>query len=788
MKGIFKPLLILFIVAFCSYPQSIDESWKLYSDNSVARVDISIDPASLQWMYDNVESDSEHFATMHFKNNFIDESVDSIGFRLRGNTSRFSQKKSFKISFNTFVKGREFYNVDKLDLNGEHNDPSIIRSKLCFDLFKDIGLAASRAIHTQVYINGQYYGLYISIEHIDDEFLDKNFQDPSGNLWKCLYPADLTYLGDDPADYQVVSGSRLVYELKTNVESNDYTQLARLVKIINNTPGNLFPDSLEKVLEVPEVLKYFAMNILTGSWDDYWSLMNNYYLYHNPAEDKFHWIPYDYDNTFGVDWSGNDWSNSNPYNFPMVVSGSRPLAAKLMANPQYKNLYTHFLEFYRENVFKLSLWENRIDSIKNLITPYAEEDTYRTMDYGFTMDDFNQSYSATGYFNKHVKKGLKEFVNERYNSLPAQLSYVTNSPPIVYDIDWTPEIPAANDSVYVTVATFSHEGFDEVSIHFTPAGSGTAQIYPMTFQPVDQTKKVEEADRWVGVIPPLGEGSSGSFKIFVKDINQDSVLYPRHKSIFISSPVITTSDLVINELCADNDNVIQDNAGDYNDWIEIYNPTMSEILLSGKYLTDKPDNLTKWQIPSDIIIGAGEYLLVWCDEEQEEGNLHTNFSLSANGEFIALTSSDGITIIDSISFGQQSTDVSYGRFPDATSSWQFFDSPTPGSSNLITGVEDPHIPLKYDLTAYPNPFNPSTRIRYSIPSSSHVNLTVFDILGNKLVTLVNEEKLAGVYEAEFSAKGGSASGGNAYNLASGIYFYRLETAGFISTKKLILLK
>jgi len=246
MKGIFKPLLILFIVAFCSYPQSIDESWKLYSDNSVARVDISIDPASLQWMYDNVESDSEHFATMHFKNNFIDESVDSIGFRLRGNTSRFSQKKSFKISFNTFVKGREFYNVDKLDLNGEHNDPSIIRSKLCFDLFKDIGLAASKAIHTQVYINGQYYGLYISIEHIDDEFLDKNFQDPSGNLWKCLYPADLTYLGDDPADYQVVSGSRLVYELKTNVESNDYTQLARLVKIINNTPGNLFPDSLEK--------------------------------------------------------------------------------------------------------------------------------------------------------------------------------------------------------------------------------------------------------------------------------------------------------------------------------------------------------------------------------------------------------------------------------------------------------------------------------------------------------------------------------------------------------------
>ena len=67
------------------------------------------------------------------------------------------------------------------------------------------------------------------------------------------------------------------------------------------------------------------MDILVGSWDDYWSLMNNYYLYHDPAEDKFHWIPYDYDNTFGVDWFDVDWSNSNPYNFPMVV----PVHARL---------------------------------------------------------------------------------------------------------------------------------------------------------------------------------------------------------------------------------------------------------------------------------------------------------------------------------------------------------------------------------------------------------------------------------------------------------------------------
>ncbi len=783
-----KSLLFLVIIAINGYPQEADESWKLYADTTVARIDISIDPASLEWLYNNVESDSFFAASVHYTNGYINESVDSIGFRLRGNTSRNSQKKSFKISFNTFINGREFYGVDKINLNGEHNDPSIIRSKLCFDLFKDIGMTASRAIHTQVYINGEYYGLYISVEHVDNEFIDKNFEDASGNLWKCLYPADLTYLGDDPDLYKFDSGGRPAYELTTNENANDYSQLARLIKIINNTPSNLLPDSLEKVLSVPEVLKYFAMDILVGSWDDYWSLMNNYYLYHDPTEDKFYWIPYDYDNTFGVDWFDIDWSNVDPYNFPQVASGPRPLATRLMENSQCKNLYTHFLEFYRTNVFHLSLWENRIDSIKNLITSYAEEDTFRSKDYGFTIDDFNDSYSKTGYSNQHVKKGLKQYIVDRYNTLPSYLSYIPDTAPIVYNIKWSPEIPLANDSVYVIVAAFSYEGMSEVSIRYTPAGSGTTGVYPMKFKPVAQTKKVEEADRWVGVIPPLGEGNSGTFKIFVKGTNGDSVLYPRYKSIFVGSPVITTSDLLINEFCADNDSVIQDNAGEYNDWIEIYNPSESSVNLGGMYLTDKPDNLTKWQFGEGITIGAGEYLLIWCDEDQEQGDLHTNFSLSANGEFIGLTSSDGVTVIDSISFGPQTTDVSYGRFPDGSSNWQFFDSPTPGTSNIITGVEDSHIPLKYDLAAYPNPFNPSTRIRYSIPSYSHVNLEIFDILGNKMATLVNEEKSAGVYEVEFSAKGGSVSGGNAYNLASGIYFYRLHAGKYISTKKIILLK
>ena len=109
---------------------------------------------------------------------------------------------------------------------------------------------------------------------------------------------------------------------------------------------------------------------------------------------------------------------------------------------------------------------------------------------------------------------------------------------------------------------------------------------------------------------------------------------------------------------------------------------------------------------------------------------------------------------------------------------------------MITSVNNSQsIPFGFSLSQnYPNPFNPSTKISWQSPVSSRQILKVYDVLGNEVATLVNEEKLAGSYEVEFSAIGGSASGGNAYNVTSGIYFYKLRAGSFIQTKKMILLK
>ena len=306
----------------------------------------------------------------------------------------------------------------------------------------------------------------------------------------------------------------------------------------------------------------------------------------------------------------------------------------------------------------------------------------------------------------------------------------------------------------------------------------------MNFSPVPNTKKVNEADRWVGVIPPIGADKSGRFFVYVKDSQNQFQFYPRKRAIEISTPQVVEAGIVINEFMADNDSVFADPNGEYDDWIELFNPTANAITLTGKYLTDKEDNLSKWEFTEpNLVLNPNEFLIIWCDQDSGQIGIHTNFALSANGEFIALVDSDGVTVIDSISFGPQTTDISFGRYPDATNNWSFL-FPTPGAPNSITSVEDEElIPSEFNIRAYPNPFNPSTNIRYSIPFASNVEIKIYDILGNEVAALINEEQPSGIFEVTWS---GENSFGN--RVSSGIYFARIKADQQVKNLKLMLLK
>jgi hypothetical protein len=144
--------------------------------------------------------------------------------------------------------------------------------------------------------------------------------------------------------------------------------------------------------------------------------------------------------------------------------------------------------------------------------------------------------------------------------------------------------------------------------------------------------------------------------------------------------------LVINEFMASNNNFAQDPQGQYDDWIEIYNSGVDVVDIGGLYLTDNLSDPVKWQIPvndpSLTTIEPGGHLLIWADGDTSDPGLHTNFKLAADGEEIGLFKSDGTTMIDSVVFGEQTSDISYGRHPDGTDNWRFFGSPSPAAENI----------------------------------------------------------------------------------------------------------
>ena len=767
---------LIIIILPLTYSVYADDSWMVYDDTTMATIQIEIDSDDLDYMYNNVESDSMHVASIHFLNHWIDHSLDSVGFRLRGNTSRNAAKKSFKLDFNHFVQGRDFYGLEKLNLNGEHNDPSIIRSKLCWDIFKGIGMPATRASHVKVYINGQYYGLYISVEHIDENFLTRHYADDTGNLWKCIWPADLTYRGNTPEDYHPYYNEERPYDLKTNKQEYDFSELANLIRIINQNP-----DSLEQVISVKEVLQYLAINILTGSWDDYRFLKNNYYLYHEPDKDLFHWIPFDYDNSFSVDWSDRDWSDIDPYTYANIDGSERPLTEYIFTRPRYVDLFTHFLEFYMSEVVSLEKIEPRLDYFLDWLTPAAMEDVYRTYDYGFDMNDFTDSYGYE-YSDQHVKEGIKKFLVDRVNSLESQLTY-QSSAPYIYDIEEYNDLVPVGNAVDIHISVFASGSIDQVSFYSRADGGAwqTSQFYP---NPVDETIIVEQHDRWslstYPSVPGLVEWYAIAFS------NGETDRYPVSGFGSYAAVNMFNPSLFVNEIMAINDSTISDESGEFDDWFEIYNAEEYPVPLEGFYVTDKKDNLTKWQFPaSDIEILPSEHIIVWCDEDEEQGIAHTNFKLSGSGEFLAIVAPDGVTIVDSISFQQQQPDISYGRTTDGGEEWSFFDSPTPGETNQLLSIDqDNYIPQSVSIiSAYPNPFNPNCTINFQASQRSEVTIQVYNLAGQ--LVLNRSQKIESIGLNKYVWNGTSDTGNQ---VGSGIYLLQISDGISSSLVKIILAK
>ncbi|MCB1048278.1 MAG: lamin tail domain-containing protein [Calditrichaeota bacterium] len=149
-------------------------------------------------------------------------------------------------------------------------------------------------------------------------------------------------------------------------------------------------------------------------------------------------------------------------------------------------------------------------------------------------------------------------------------------------------------------------------------------------------------------------------------------------------PVAAVARLVINEFLASNDACCTDENGEFDDWLELYNAGTAAVLLNGLYLSDDVANPTKWQLLPEVdsLLAPGQHSVIWCDNSTAtQGAFHAQFALSGSGEDIVLSAADGLTVLDSHSYGAQTTDQSEGRIPDGGPDWVSQVTPTPGTSN-----------------------------------------------------------------------------------------------------------
>ena len=417
MKKLIFSVTTAFLLTGSSFAQNT-----LFDDTRISSIFITIAPDSLAVIYDSVLSDHYYMARFIFDDGEKRDTLENVGFRLRGNTSRYSQKKSFKISFNEYVSGRKYQGVKKINLNGEHNDPTMIREKLYYELWKKSGMVERRTSFTRVYINQNYYGLYTNLEEMDKDWLERVYSDKSGNLYKCTYPADLVYHGTNQQTYKnlinsTASGGR-VYELQTNESQDDYSRLVELISAVYQPYDSIFAINVSGILQVDNFLKALALDVATGNWDDYSYNKNNFYLYDNPDNLKFDFVTYDPDNTFGVDWFDIDWASRDCRNW-INNEISLPLVQKLLAVPAFFDKYKSFLDNIARTIINPDSVFPRIDELKQLIQQAAIEDIYRTLDYGYSVADFNNAF--TKGIDSHTPYGLKPFLTKRMNSILNQL-------------------------------------------------------------------------------------------------------------------------------------------------------------------------------------------------------------------------------------------------------------------------------------------------------------------------------------------------------------------------------
>jgi spore coat protein CotH len=644
---------------------------------------------------------------------------DSVGVRLKGNASYThpNNKKPFRLSFDEYIGSQRWDGLKGVHLNNCWEDPTFMREKLHLDFCRAAGIPAPRGNFAELYINGELWGFYSLVEHVDKTFLSSRFGASSGNLYKAvdglLNPiiSDFKWYGSDPAVYY----NR--YEFKTDDSPDPWTDLIAVLDSLNNSPAVL--TALPPVVNLPNLYRAIAADVMLGNLDSYAGSGRNFYVYFNPSTGKMEWTIWDAGMSFGSYWGAA--TNYETLSLSYVSNATnRPLVGKVHSTPAFEAAYLQAAcELFTE-YFSASNLFPQIETIHNLIQPYVYADPRKM----YTNAQFETNIVSDITVGGHRKPGLQAFITAREANIASQLAalgisceqQVLPGDMVVNEFAADNTVildPAGDAEDWIEFYNNTDENIDVGGMYLTdtpalhtkwqfPAGTSIAPDgYLIVWADNELTEEGLHAnfklsasgeyiilsDAAAAVLDSVGFGSQTT-NLTMARIPNGTGPFVQGEPTFNADNGNGVGGLVINEFAADN-TVILDPAGDAEDWIEFYNNTDESIDVGGMYLTDTPSLHTKWQFPAGTSIAADGYLIVWADNELTEAGLHANFKLSASGEYVILSDASA-AVIDSVGFGAQTTNLTMARIPNGTGE---FVQGTPtfnasnGYGNMVTPGE-----------------------------------------------------------------------------------------------------
>ncbi|MCC6348870.1 MAG: CotH kinase family protein [Candidatus Eisenbacteria bacterium] len=350
-------------------------------------------------------------------------SYDSVGVRFKGQSSYLfsNDKKPFRLVFDEFRGSQRLDGLKSVHLNNAWRDPSFLREKLHLGFLRDAGVAAPRANHATLEVNGEPWGLYVLVEHVDKKFLESRFGEKDGNLYKAVDGiatnagggppplSDFRWYGPDPADYT----DR--YELKTDDSERPWSDLLAVADALAHSPD--LPAALPSLVQLERFGRAMAADNLLGNLDSYAGSGRNFYAYFPKDGRPMEWIAWD----AGLSFGAYRVDRTDPRTLPpdyVSDDDDRPLLARLLGEPALRRDYLDGYAALFRDQFSVPRLLARVDSLAALVRPYVLADPKKAT----TNEQFEESLVSDVRLGDLVVPGLASFLRARAATVAAWLA------------------------------------------------------------------------------------------------------------------------------------------------------------------------------------------------------------------------------------------------------------------------------------------------------------------------------------------------------------------------------